>query len=88
MATTATYKTLEDVQLRKAELRRQLQGENQKIGTLMSGLKSAVKPASKGEMITSLIANSITAFDAFLLVRKLMKLYGKHFSKNKKKKKR
>ena len=40
---------------------------------------------SKGELITNLISNSITAIDAFLLARKLMKIYGKYFTKRKNK---
>jgi hypothetical protein len=48
--------------------------------------------STKGEYIASIIANSITAIDAFLLVRKLMKNYGGLFrifgSKSSKKKKR
>jgi len=79
------YNTLEEIQQHKAELQRQLQGESQKVSTLMSGLKAAAKPAGKGEMIASLITNSITAFDAFLLVRKLMKSYGHLFHKTTKK---
>ena len=41
------------------------------------------KSDTKGELIANLISNSITAIDAFLLVRKLMKSYGHLFGKKK-----
>jgi hypothetical protein len=74
--TTPAYTTLEQLQQRKEELRASLQGESQKIGELWHGLTAPKPDSSKGEMIASLVTNSITASDAFLLVRKLMKTYG------------
>ena len=74
--TTHAYTTLEQLQQRKEELRASLQGESQKIGELWHGLTAPKPDSSKGEMIASLVTNSITAIDAFLLVRKLMKTYG------------
>ena len=74
--TTPAYTTLEQLQQRKGELRASLQGESQKIGELWHGLTAPKPDSSKGEMIASLVTNSITAIDAFLLVRKLMKTYG------------
>jgi hypothetical protein len=44
--------------------------------------------STKGEYISGLIANSITAIDAFLLIRKLMKNYGSLFGKTSKKSKK
>lgn len=73
---TPAYTTLEQLQQRKEELRASLQGESQKIGELWHGLTAPKPDSSKGEMIASLVTNSITAIDAFLLVRKLMKTYG------------
>lgn len=74
--TTPAYTTLEQLQQRKEELRASLQGESQKIGELWHGLTAPKPDSSKGEMIASLVTNSITAIDALLLVRKLMKTYG------------
>jgi hypothetical protein len=74
--TTPAYTTLEQLQQREEELRASLQGESQKIGELWHGLTAPKPDSSKGEMIASLVTNSITAIDAFLLVRKLMKTYG------------
>jgi len=86
MATTPAYRTTEELQLRKEELRKQLQTESRKIGELWGELTAPQPANSKGEMIANLVTNSITAIDAFIMVRKLMKIYGKYFSKKKKKK--
>ena len=40
---------------------------------------------TKGELIANLVSNSITAIDAFILVRKLMKTYGWLFGRRKRK---
>ena len=84
--TTPSYRNMEELQLRKEELRKSIQGERQKIGELWHGLTSPQPASSKGELVTSIITNSITAIDAFLLMRKLMKIYGNCFHKTKKKK--
>ena len=86
--TTPAYTTLEQLQQRKEELRTSLQGESQKIGELWHGLTAPKPDSSKGEMIASLVTNSITAIDAFLLVRKLMKNYRSIFGKSSSKKKK
>jgi len=49
-------------------------------------LYSPQKASSKGELVANLLANSITAIDGFLLVRKLMKTYGYIFNRKKKRK--
>ena len=83
---TPQYNTLEDIALRKDELKAQIDKESDKIGTLWRSLFIPPKPASKGELIANLISNVITAVDAFLLVRKLMNTYGWLFGSRKKKK--
>lgn len=72
---THNYNTLEDIELRKDELRVQLQGKSEKIGGLWRDLFLPKTANTKGELIANLINNSVTAIDAFLLVRKLMKTY-------------
>lgn len=79
------YNTLEDIELRKDELRAQLSDNSQKVGTLWRGLWVPQKAESKGELIANLISNSITAIDAFILARKLMKTYGWLFGRGKRK---
>jgi hypothetical protein len=77
------YHTLEDVQLRKEELQAEIEKQNEEIGALWSGLFAPRRANTKGELITNIISNSITAFDAFMLVRKLMTQYGSLFGKKK-----
>ena len=79
-----TYRTLEEIQLRKEKLHSDIQQENDQIGFLWRTLFAPQKASSKGELVANLIANSITAIDGFLLVRKLMKTYGYIFSRKKK----
>ncbi len=69
------YNTLEDIELRKDELRAELQGKSEQMGELWRDLTLPKPTNSKGELIANLISNSVTAIDAFLLVRKLMKTY-------------
>ncbi|MCR5365654.1 MAG: hypothetical protein K6E67_05860 [Prevotella sp.] len=80
-----TYHTLEEIQIRKEELQSNIQQENDQIGILWRTLFAPQKASSKGELVANLVANSITAIDGFLLVRKLMKSYGRIFSRKKKK---
>lgn len=81
-----SYRTLEEIQLRKEKLQSDIQQENDQIGTLWRTLFAPQKASSKGELVANLLANSITAIDGFLLVRKLMKTYGFLFNRNKKRK--
>ena len=80
-----TYSTLEDIQQRKEAVQANIQKDNERIGLLWHDLTAPQKSDTKGELIANLISNSITAIDAFLLVRKLMKSYGYLFSKKKRK---
>jgi hypothetical protein len=81
----STYSTLEQIQQRKEALHANIQKDNEQIGLLWHQLTAPQKSDSKGEVIANLISNSITAIDAFLLVRKLMKSYGHLFGKKKRK---
>ena len=81
---TSAYQTLEEIEQRKDQLHAELQAHGKNIGNLWHDLTVPQQANSKGELITNLISNSITAIDAFLLVRKLMKTYGKFFGKRKK----
>ena len=80
-----TYSTLEDIRQRKEAVQANIQKDNERIGLLWHDLTAPQKSDTKGELIANLISNSITAIDAFLLVRKLMKCYGHLFGKKKRK---
>ncbi len=79
------YNTLEDIQLDKEKLQAVIQQDSDKISQLWHELTVPKKASTKGEMVSNLVMNSITAIDAFLLVRKLMKTYGHLFNWKKKK---
>ena len=85
---TRQYHTLEEIRLRKEELASEIQQDNAKFSTLWNQTFVKREGNTKGEYISGLIANSITAIDAFLLVRKLMKNYGSLFGKSTKKSKK
>ncbi|MCR5512996.1 MAG: hypothetical protein K6F43_05470 [Prevotella sp.] len=80
---TPQYNTLEEIELRKDELKAQLSDNSDKVGTLWRSLWVPQQANSKGELIGNLINNSITAIDAFILARKLMKTYGWLFGRKK-----
>lgn len=82
------YKTLEEIQARKDQLLEELNADNTQFGTKWHQLFVPKENSTKAEFIGGIIANSITAIDAFLLVRKLMKTYGGIFGWGKKKKKK
>jgi hypothetical protein len=85
---TRKYHTLEEIRLRKEELANAIQQDSTKFSSLWNQTFIKREGSTKGEYISGLIANSITAIDAFLLIRKLMKGYGTLFGKSEKKSKR
>ena len=80
-----SYSSLEEIQLRKDELKDGIQQQSDQIATLWRNLISPKTASSKGELVASLVTNSITAIDGFLLVRKLMRSYGYIFGRKKRK---
>lgn len=80
--------TLEEIQARKSELLIKIHERNDEITTLWEDVFTPKKASTKGELITTIISNSITAFDAFMLVRKLLHQYGYLFYRGKKRQKR
>lgn len=81
---THHYHTLEEIRLRKEELAAQIQQDSTKFSSLWNQTFVKREGNSKGEYISGLIANSVTAIDAFLLIRKLVKNYGSIFGKSSK----
>lgn len=71
-----TYRTLEEIRQRKDELLDQIQTDNKQFGTLWGELFVKRENSSKGDYIASLVTNSVTVIDLFLLYRKLKKNYG------------
>jgi hypothetical protein len=91
METVNTYNTLEEIQLRRDQLSEDINREGEKIATMWNGMFKQQENSTRGEYIATLVANSITAIDAFLLVRKLIKNYSgvlDFFKRNDSKKKK
>ena len=70
-----TYRTLDDIRQRKETLRRQLDRDSEHISLLWGSVFVKRSESSRGEFISSVIANSALAIDAFLLARKLRRNY-------------
>jgi hypothetical protein len=79
-----TYNTIEELQQRKEQLLTDIRKDGDHIGELWDSLVAPQPSHTKGELVANLIGNSITAFDAFILVRKLMKTYGHFFRRRRK----
>ncbi len=85
-----TYNTLEEIQLRRDQLSEAIENDSELIAEKWHELFDKKEDSTKGEYIATIIGNTVTAIDAFILVRKLMKNYSGIFSffKSKKKKNR
>jgi hypothetical protein len=70
-----TYSTLEEIQLRREQLMNDLDEEEEVISDLWHSIFKKNEDATKGDQIMAIVNNTITAIDAFLLVRKLAKNY-------------
>ena len=85
-STSFVFRSLDDIRQRKEQLAADIQSDNNTIATQWHQLFTHREATTKAEFITTMISNSITAIDAFLLVRKLMKNYGILFERKRKKK--
>lgn len=70
-----TYHTLDEIRLRKDQLSEEIEKKGQNISTIWNDLFTRDEHISKGEYIATLITNSITAIDAFIMIRKLIRNY-------------
>ena len=80
--------TLEEIRASKEELHAEIQKKEEMIASTWESLWVPTKANTKGEMVSHIIANSITAIDAFLTMRKLISRYGHLFGIGRRKKKR
>ncbi len=85
---TQNYTTLEDIRLRKDELKGELHKRSEQIGDLWGNLFTPKPANNRGELVANIISNCITAFDTFMLVRKLMNRYDNLFGRKRHKGKR
>ena len=82
------FQTLEELRLRKEELASEIQKDSTKFSAMWNKTFIKREGSTKSEYISGLVANGITAIDAFLLVRKLIKNYGGVFGISSKKSKK
>ena len=79
------YQSLDEIRQRKDEVLRELQKDSTQVSTLWNEIFLKKDETSKADYIASLVSNGIMAFDAFMLIQKLMNGY-KFFSGKRKKK--
>lgn len=77
------FATLEEIRQQKDKLLDDIQKDNEQFSALWNQVFLKQKDTTKGEYIASLVGHSITAFDTFLLIRKLVKNYKGLFGKKK-----
>ncbi len=77
----SAYRTLEEIRQRKDELLDQMQADNKQFTTVWNQIFVKRENNTKGDYIASLVTNSVTLIDLFLLFRKLRKNYKSLFGK-------
>ena len=77
----STYHTLEEIRQRKDEFLYQVQADNKQFTTVWNQIFVKRENNTKGDYIASLVTNSVTVIDLFLLFRKLRKNYKSLFGK-------
>ena len=77
----SAYRTLEEIRQRKDELLDQMQADNKQFTTVWNQIFVKRENNTKGDYIASLVTNSVTVIDLFLLFRKLRKNYKSQFGK-------
>ena len=70
------YRTLEEIQLRKDQLREAIDRESKQIATTWSSLSARKESSTRGEYVANLVSYGVTAFDALMTMRKLKRNYG------------
>ena len=85
VTTQRQYLTLEDLQARRDELSEEIAQQDKQFTTMWNSLFIKREEATRTEFLASMVTHGITAFDTFLLVRKLYKSYKGVFQWSKKK---
>ena len=70
------YRTLEEIRLRKEQLRGAIEHESSQISSTWNALAVRRDSTPRGEYIAHLISYGVNIIDAFLAVRKLRRNYG------------
>ena len=75
-ATERKYQTLEEIRLRKEQLYEAIQNDGLEISKTWKQLFVSREDTSRTEYITKMFSYGVTAFDAYMTVRKLRRNYG------------
>ncbi|MDO5447403.1 MAG: hypothetical protein Q4F34_06485 [Prevotellaceae bacterium] len=67
-----TIRTLDDIRVKKESINSKLKTNEAEIAESWRGLFHAQRPSNRGEMFAQIISNSLTVYDGFMLVRRLM----------------
>ncbi|MBQ3631823.1 MAG: hypothetical protein II949_11365 [Prevotella sp.] len=70
------YQTLEEIRLRKEQLYEALQQDSKQIGQTWNQLFVSREDTTRSEYIMKMLSYGVTAFDAYMTVRKLRRNYG------------
>jgi hypothetical protein len=81
---TKEFRSLEEIRMRKYDLRRRIDDDGKVIGQMWDSLFVRKDDSTRGQFISSIISHSAMAIDIFLAVRKLKKNYGDIFQKKSK----
>ena len=74
------FRSMDDIRKRKAELRRDIDRDNEKMSKLWNQMTAKPQNMTQGEKIANWISNGAMAIDAFLMVRKLRRNHSGLFS--------
>ena len=85
VTTKRQYLTLEDLQARREELSDEIALQDKQFTKMWNSLFVKREETTRTEFLASMVTHGITAFDTFLLLRKLYKSYRGVFRWSKKK---
>ena len=76
MTPEGKYRTLEEIRLRKEQLYEAIQKDSDEISKTWSQLFVSREDTTRSEYLTKMFSYGVTAFDAYMTVRKLRRNYG------------
>lgn len=85
VTTQRQYLTLEDLQARRDELSDEIAQQDKQFTAMWHSLFIKREETTRTEFFSSMVTHGITAFDLFLMARKLYKTYRGVFQWSKKK---
>lgn len=78
------YQTQEDILAYKDKLRKQIDESEKRIARQWRVISTPPATTTRAEKVSNMIASALTAYDAFMLFRRLTSTYHSIFSRKKK----